>query len=154
MSAQLDSVTTYRRMTEADLDCIVAIERHVHAHPWTRGNFADSLLAGYHCWVVERESELIAYGIIMVAAEEAHLLNLSVTSTWQRRGIGGELARYFVNTARDCGAARIYLEVRPSNVAARALYARSGFAEVGVRPGYYPAAGGREDAVIMEYRLQ
>ena len=152
MSAQLDSVTTYRRMTEADLDGIAAIERHVHAHPWTRGNFADSLSAGYHCWVAERESQLIAYGIIMVAAGEAHLLNLSVASSWQRRGIGAELARFFVKIARDHGAGRIYLEVRPSNVAARALYGRSGFAEVGVRPGYYPASGGREDAVIMELK--
>jgi ribosomal-protein-alanine N-acetyltransferase len=154
MSAQLDSVTTYRPMTEADLDGIVAIERRVHAHPWTRGNFADSLAAGYHCWVAERDSQLIAYGIILVAAGEAHLLNLSVESGWQRHGIGTELTGFFVKVAREQGAARIYLEVRPSNVAARALYGRSGFSEVGMRAGYYPASGGREDAVIMEIDLQ
>ena len=154
MSAQLDSVTRYRRMTATDLDGIVAIERHVHAHPWTRGNFADSLAAGYHCWVAERDMQLIAYGIIMVAAGEAHLLNLSVASSWQRHGIGTELTHFFVKLARDQGAERIYLEVRPSNVAARALYGRSGFAEVGVRTGYYPTSGGREDAVIMELGLK
>jgi ribosomal-protein-alanine N-acetyltransferase len=150
MSAQIDSLTTYRQMTEADLDCIVEIERIVHAHPWTRGNFVDSLAAGYHCWIAERDAQTAGYGIVMIAAGEAHLLNLSVASNWQQHGIGTEFTRFFVKLARDYGAVKIYLEVRPSNIAARALYRRSGFAEIGVRPGYYPAAGGREDAVIME----
>ena len=154
MSAQLDSVVTYRRMGEADLAQIVAIEEAVHAHPWSRGNFADSMGAGYHCWVVERDSELVGYGVVTIAAAEAHLLNLSVAGAWQRRGIGAQLTRFFVKLARDYGAGKIHLEVRPSNAAARALYARAGFAEVGVRPDYYPAAGGREDAVIMELELK
>src|SRR5438132_13954438 len=112
MSAQIDSITTYRRMAEADLDGVTAIEDAVHAHPWTRGNFADSLSAGYHCWIIERDRQLVGYGVIMIAAGEAHLLNLSVASAWQRRGIGSELARFFVKLARDYGAEKIYLEVR------------------------------------------
>ena len=153
MSAQLGETTLYARMDERDLDAVVAIEESVHAHPWTRGNFADSLAAGYHCWVARRHRELVAYFVVMIAAGEAHLLNLSVAGGWQRRGIGTELARFAVQLARDYGAASIYLEVRPSNAAARALYAAEAFSEIGVRPDYYPAGEGREDAVIMERKL-
>ena len=153
MSAQIDSVTTYRRMEEGDLDRVAAIEETVHAHPWSRGNFSDSIVAGYHCWVVERARQLVGYGVLMTAADESHLLNLTVAAPWQRRGIGSELAGFFVKLARDYGAGKIFLEVRPSNVAARALYARNGFSEIGLRPDYYPASAGREDAVIMELRL-
>ena len=154
MSAQIDSVTTYRRMSEPDLVWVTAIESEVHAHPWTRGNFADSLSAGYHCWVIEQGRNIVGYGVMMVAADEAHLLNLSVAAASQRRGLGAELTRFFVKLARDYGAEKIFLEVRPSNAAARALYARSGFTEVGLRRDYYPAHSGREDAVIMELPLK
>jgi [ribosomal protein S18]-alanine N-acetyltransferase len=153
MSAQLDSTTTYVRMGEVHLDAIVAIEERVHVHPWTRGNFADSIAAGYHCWVAHRQGALAGYGVVMIAAGEAHLLNLSIASEWQRRGVGAELTRFFVRLAADYGADKIFLEVRPSNVAARALYSALGFAEIGVRRDYYPAPGGREDAVIMELPL-
>ena len=153
MSAQIGNETIYGRMAEPDLDEIVAIEHAVHIHPWSRGNFADSISAGYHCWVAHRDSALVGYGVVMIGAGEAHLLNLSVAPEWQRQGIGAELTRFFVKLARDYGAGKIYLEVRPSNAPARALYAAEGFAEVGVRRDYYPASGGREDAVIMELNL-
>ena len=154
MSAQIDSSTTYGRMSERELDEVVAIERAVHAHPWTRGNFSDSMSAGYHCWVARRDRSLVGYGVVVVAAGEAHLLNLSVAPAWQRQGIGGELTRFFVKLAGDYGAEKIYLEVRPSNAAARALYAGHGFSEIGVRRDYYPAGEGREDAVIMELEIK
>ena len=154
MSAQLADGTTYRKLGGADLDRVVSIENAVHMHPWTRGNFADSVEAGYHCWLAERGLQLVGYGIVMVAGGEAHLLNLSVAPQWQRRGVGRELTRFFVKLALDYGADRIYLEVRPSNTAARALYSASGFQEIGVRRDYYPAEMGREDAVVMELKLQ
>ena len=154
MSAQIDSTTTYRRMAESELDQVVEIETAVHVHPWTRGNFSDSLNAGYHCWAARREGALVGYGVLVIAAGEAHLLNLSVAPGWQRRGVGAELTRFLVKLARDYGAQSIYLEVRPSNVAARALYAGHGFAEIGVRRDYYPSPNGREDAVIMELELK
>ena len=153
MSARLADATTYRKLTEADLDRVLTIENAVHMHPWTRGNFADSVDAGYHCWIAERGIQLVGYGIVMIGAGEAHLLNLSVAPGWQRRGVGTELTRFFMRLARDYGAEKIFLEVRPSNAAARALYAAEGFAEIGVRRDYYPAPGGREDAVVMELAL-
>lgn len=149
MSAVPDMSNRMRQMAAGDLDGVEAIERIIYSHPWTRGNFADSLAAGYHCWVLERNGELAAYAVTMIAAGEAHLLNLSVAEPLQRQGLGSELLRFVLQLARDCAAVTIYLEVRESNAAARALYARHGFSEVGMRKGYYPATAGREDAVTM-----
>jgi [ribosomal protein S18]-alanine N-acetyltransferase len=154
MSARLDMLPRYRRMTAADLDAVVAIEEAIYPHPWTRGNFTDSLQAGYHCWIVERGGTVSGYTVVMIAAGEAHLLNLSVAATWQRRGMGRELLNFVLKLARDYGAGRILLEVRPSNVAAIALYAQAGFAEIAVRRGYYPAGASREDAVVMQLSLR
>ena len=153
MSAQLDLEPRYRRMTAADLDAIVAIENAIYPHPWTRGNFADSLAAGYHCWVVERGGEMAGYTVASSAAGEAHLLNLSVAAPWQRRGLGREILRFVVKLARDYGARRMLLEVRPSNQAAIALYVASGFAEIGRRRGYYPDGDAREDAIVLQLEL-
>ena len=88
MSARLDTLPRYRRMTEADIDAIMAIEITIYPHPWTRGNFGDSLRAEYHCWIMEAGGEIIGYSVIMIAAGEAHLLNLSIAAQWQRQGRG------------------------------------------------------------------
>jgi ribosomal-protein-alanine N-acetyltransferase len=141
-------------MTPADLDAVVTIERDVHAHPWTEGNFADSIESGHHCWVVEHQSEIVAYTVLTVAAGEAHLLNLSVGREWQRRGLGSHMTRFMLKLARDHGAQLLFLEVRPSNAAALALYSRNGFAEIGRRRDYYPDGEGREDAVVMQVNLE
>src|SRR5688500_6313932 len=154
MSAQLDMLPRYRRMIAADLDAVVVIEDAIYAHPWTRGNFAGSQQAGYHCWVVECGGAVSGYTVVVIAAGEAHLLNLSVAAPWQRRGIGRELLKFVLKLARDYGAGRILLEVRPSNGAALALYAQAGFDQVAVRRGYYPAGASREDAIVLERSLQ
>jgi ribosomal-protein-alanine N-acetyltransferase len=153
MSAQLDTTPRFRRMTESDLDAVMAIEEKVYTHPWTRGNFADSLAARNQCCVLEWHGVMAGYAILMTGAGEAHLLNLSIASAWQRRGLGRALLGYIVGVARDMSVRKIFLEVRVSNTAARALYAESRFREIGVRRGYYPAHSGREDAIVLEYTL-
>ena len=153
MSARLDLMPRYRRMTAADLDAVIAIEDTIYPHPWTYGNFRDSLAAGYHCWVVECGGELAGYAVVMVAAGEAHLLNLSVAAPWQRRGIGREALNFAMKLARDYGAEKILLEVRPSNGAAIALYSSAGFTEIAKRRSYYPAGDSREDAMVLERSL-
>ena len=140
-------------MTAADLDTVVAIEQDVYPHPWTRGNFRDSLAAGYQCWVAECGGEIAGYCVVAIAADEAHLLNMSVAAPWQRRGVGREVLGFVLRLAREARAARILLEVRPSNEAARALYAAAGFAVIGTRRDYYPASDGREDAVVLQLEL-
>lgn len=154
MSAQLDTLPRYRRMAAVDLDAVTAAESRIYPYPWTRGNFADSLDAGYHCWIVECRSAIVGYSVVMIAAGEAHLLNLSIAGEWQRRGLGAALLRFIIKLARDYAANRIFLEVRPSNIAGRALYAGAGFSEIAVRRGYYPADGGREDALVLALDLQ
>ena len=153
MSARLDSLPNYRRMNAHDLDALMAIENEIYPYPWTRGNFSDSLNAGYHCWVVECGGVIVGYSVVMIAAGEAHLLNLSIAAGWQRRGLGTALLRFIIKLAGDYAAGKIFLEVRPSNAASRALYGGAGFAEIAVRRGYYPAGAGREDAVVMELVL-
>lgn len=149
MSAQLDSLPEFRPMRSTDLDRIMEIEPKIYSHPWTRGNFDDSLAAGYSCWVVEIGGALAGYGVLMIGVREAHLLNLSVAPDWQRRGFGHMLLGHFVRVARASDAAQLFLEVRPSNRAARRLYAQFGFHDISVRRGYYPAGHGREDAILM-----
>lgn len=140
-------------MTAADLDAVVAIEEEIYPHPWTRGNFGDSLAADYDCWITECGGVRAGYCVVMIAAGEAHLLNLSVAGLWQRRGLGREILGFVLQLARRRGAQRILLEVRPSNQAARALYAAAGFNEVARRRDYYPAGAGREDAIVLQLVL-
>src|SRR4051812_15589751 len=139
MSALLNDFPRYRRMHEHDLDAVMAIENVVYPQPWTRGNFRDSLRESYHCWVVEIAGELVGYSVIAIAAGEAHLLNLSIAADWQRRGHGREMLKFVLKLARDFAASKIFLEVRPTNLAGIALYAAAGFTEIAIRRGYYPA---------------
>jgi [ribosomal protein S18]-alanine N-acetyltransferase len=140
-------------MAESDLDALLRIERAIYDFPWTRGNFRDSLRAGYSCWAARAEGELIGYAVMMLAAGEAHLLNLSVAAGRQGRGHGRALLAHLLAVARDHGARVLFLEVRPSNGAAQRLYAAFGFEQIGVRRGYYPAHGGREDALVFSINL-
>jgi [ribosomal protein S18]-alanine N-acetyltransferase len=149
MSAVLAQAPHVRPMMRDDIDEVIAIERTIYEHPWTPGNFRDSLQAGYSCWMLECGGALAGYGVLMTGVEEAHLLNLSVALAWQRRGLGRYLLGHFTDIARKADAHCILLEVRPSNLAARALYTQAGFRELYVRSGYYPAAQGREDAILM-----
>ena len=155
MSAILKPVVEARLMSEADLPAVMAIETDVYAFPWTQGNFRDSLAAGYSCrtYYGVREAELIGYSVVMTAAEEAHLLNLSIAAARQRQGYGSILLQRLCESARGAGARLIYLEVRPSNLGGLRLYERHGFQRVGVRRDYYPARQGREDALIFSLPL-
>ena len=140
-------------MREQDLDEVMAIESAIYTHPWTRGNFADSLHAGYECFTWRMNGELIGYFILMAAAGEAHLLNLSVAQQHQRRGHGSALLHEAIAIARRRGAKNIFLEVRPSNRGAQDLYVRFGFRRIAVRRDYYPAHFGREDALVFSLSL-
>lgn len=151
MSAQLDATPRYRRIDEADLDAVMAIENAVYTHPWTRDNFTDSLNAGYQCWLMECAGMMVGYCVVAIAAGEAHLLNLSIAPGWKRRGLGSLLLEFVQRLVAERAAQRIFLEVRVSNAAARALYARAGFREIATRRGYYPAGAGREDALVLEF---
>ena len=154
MSAVLKDVPELRPMRECDLAEVMAIEAAIYSHPWTGGNFSDALRAGYECRTLRLGAELIAYFVLMSAAGEAHLLNLSVAARHQRSGHGAMLLGEAMGLARRLGARSLFLEVRPSNRGAQALYTRFGFRKAGVRRAYYPAAIGREDALVLTLPLQ
>lgn len=140
-------------MRLVDLEQIESIERQAYSHPWTEGIFRDCLRAGYGCWSLEQAGEVIGYGILSAAAGEAHVLNVCVVPDAQGEGHGTRLMKRLIDLARWHQAERIFLEVRPSNERAIALYQRLGFAAIGRRPGYYPAEDGREDALVMALPL-
>ena len=153
MSAVLKDLPQLGAMREPDLGEVMRIEEAIYSHPWTRGNFADSLVAGYECRTWRTGSDLLGYFVLMVAAGEAHLLNLSVAPAWQRKGHGSALLREAAAIARLRGGRGIFLEVRPSNAGAQALYTCFGFRRIAVRRGYYPAHSGREDALVLTLAL-
>lgn len=138
-----------RSMCREDLVQVAAIEQSAYEFGWTPGIFRDCLRAGHACWVLASGDEVIGYGVLSAAAGEAHVLNVCVAPHCQGQGYGQRIVKRLLDAARWHGAERVFLEVRPSNVGAQALYEAAGFNEVGRRPRYYPARNGREDAIIM-----
>ncbi len=138
-----------RPMRECDLSEIAELDRLCYPFPWTLGNFADSMYAGYRCCVYAEPAYILAYAVLMQVVDEAHLLNLTVAPAWQGLGYGQAMLRRLMACAREEGSVSMWLEVRPSNVTACGLYRNMGFTQAGVRKQYYPALQGREDALVM-----
>lgn len=143
----------YRRMRAADLSEVARLEKSLYAFPWSLGNFRDSVDAGYDCWIVTHGEAVIGYAVLMIALDEAHLLNFAVAAEWQNQGIGRAFLDHVVQVAKQAGCLIVYLEVRPSNLAARHLYRTAGFQQIAIRPDYYPASSGREDALFLGLTL-
>jgi ribosomal-protein-alanine N-acetyltransferase len=155
-------------MTEADLDAVVEVEKTAYTHPWSRKHFSDSLQSGYPAVLLLGEPlpgevahpgrpdgrVLLGYLVAMPGVDEVHLLNITVAPAQQRQGWARLMLDALVLWSRGQRAQWLWLEVRHSNTPARALYERYGFAQVGLRRGYYPAGQReREDAVVMSLNL-
>lgn len=154
MSAALqDEAPSLRPMREADISGVMVVELRNYPFPWTKGIFLDCLRVGYSCWVYERKNEIVGYGVLSLGAGEAHVLNLSIDPLNQGKGLGRHLLQHLIDIAQQRGADTAFLEVRPSNKAAVQLYLSVGFNQVGSRRNYYPAVGGREDALIFARAL-
>lgn len=153
MSAEPQSLLHYSPMTALDLKRVIDIENSVYSHPWTLGNFRDSIQAGHRCVLLNYGEKIIGYAVVMIAADEAHVLNITIAREWQRQGHGRTLLLHLATIAITEFARSFFLEVRPSNPAAKALYESIGFKIIGVRRHYYPAIAGREDAIVMELKL-
>ncbi len=148
-----------RDMTMADLEAVISIEEQVHSHPWTRGMFIDALTHGNICKVYAAEKHIVGYAVLMAALDEVTLLDISIARTFHRQGLGAKLLAEMLALTRENEFVKMILEVRRSNLAAYALYHKAGFSDIGVRRGYYPAGNSgsnnsREDAIVMEYKLQ
>lgn len=154
MSAAVEPRTQIRLMLPSDLKAVAQVERAAYHYPWSHGIFRDCLLAGYYGLVLEVGDAVAGYGIMSIAAGEAHILNLCVHPSCQRLGLGRRLLHALVCRAQEAEASKIFLEVRPSNQVALNLYASVGFEQIGIRPGYYQAEAGREDAVVLALTLR
>lgn len=142
-----------RPMTVQDLVQVMQVERNAYEFPWSVGIFRDCLRVGYCCRVLVNGSRVIGHGVMSVAVNECHLLNICVDPVYQRRGLGRQLLTHLLDIARSQHAHLAILEVRRSNHAAYALYNAVGFNEVGIRKNYYPGRRGREDAIVLACEL-
>ena len=143
-----------RPMQHADLEAVLEIESVAYQFPWSRQIFADCLMAGYFASVLDTGTQVIGYSILSTAAAEAHILNLCVDPDCQRAGYGRQMLDHLLDYADAVGVERMFLEVRPSNIAAIALYENAGFVQLGVRKSYYRAAEGREDAMVLVLEME
>lgn len=142
-----------RSMTHDDLPHVSDIERRSYEFPWSHGVFRDCLLAGYHCMVLENEGKIAGYSVLSVAAGEAHILNICVDPAHRAYGYGARLLDDILLKARGESVREVFLEVRPTNVTAIALYKKRGFVQIAERPAYYQAHDGREDAAVLSRKL-
>lgn len=142
-----------RAMTEADVPSVGEVERAAYQFPWSDGIFRDCVRVGYECRVVTLDHAIIAYSVMSVGAGESHILNLCVAEEFRGRGIGRRLLNDMIDRAAIAGMDAAFLEVRPTNTTAIRLYRSLGFEQVGMRRGYYQAAGGREDAAVFKLAL-
>jgi ribosomal-protein-alanine N-acetyltransferase len=154
MSALIkDPLLKIRPMSESDVDAVMQVESRAYEFPWTPGIFRDCLRVGYHCWVYSLDQQIIGFSVMSVAVGEAHILNICIAPEHQGHGLGRRLLERTLTLAKKQGADTAFLEVRASNRAALRLYETLGFNEIGLRPGYYPAKTGREDAVLLALSL-
>lgn len=144
-----DPLLQMRPMQQNDIDKIIVVERRCYEFPWTPGIFRDCLRVGYCSWVYQLGQEIVGYAVMSVAAGEAHILNICIHPEFQGRGLAKPLLQRMLSLAGQHHANDLFLEVRVSNSAALKLYDTFGFNEIGIRQGYYPANGGREDAVLL-----
>lgn len=142
-----------RLMTQFDLQPVMAIENEAYEFPWTPGIMSDCLKCGYHCYVYEVDCEVRGYLIFSTVLDEMHLLNICIDPAYQNKGYGKQFINWLINFAHDLGTKTLYLEVRVSNHAAIYLYQNLGFNEIGIRPDYYPAKNGKEDAQLFACEL-
>lgn len=154
MSAAVEPRTHIRLMLPADLKAVARIEKAAYQFPWNLGIFRDCLLAGYYSIVLDVGGAVTGFAIMSTAASEAHVLNICVHPGARRFGYGRRMLNALILKAHALEVEQVFLEVRPSNKAALNLYRSAGFAEIGVRPAYYQAEFGREDAVVLSARLQ
>ena len=154
MTASAKPEVRLEPLTDALLDDVLRIENSAYAHPWTRGNFVDSIKSGYQSLALMGEDTLIGYWVAMEGVEEAHLLNITVAPEFQGQGYGVLMLDALALWARSRNAQCLWLEVRVSNARAMQVYERYGFRPVGERKNYYPADHGqREHAVVMSMTL-
>ena len=151
---KLKDQLNYRYMTESDLEAVLKIEMLSNPFPWTKQNFIDCLRRDYYCLIQTHSDGVSGFAIQSIALDEAHLLNIGVSSSKRRQGLGTDLLEKIIYASEAMGSDKIFLEVRASNAAAISLYLDFGFKQIGVRKDYYRLPEGKEDALLMSKSLK
>ena len=149
MNKNMSALVEIRTMNYSDLKQVMRVEKKAYPHPWTLGIFRDCLRVGHHAWVMLLDQKVVGYAVVMLSPGEAHILNICIDPDYQAKGLGRQLLRYLIKNTNQTDIDMVLLEVRRSNRSAQRLYQSEGFHELGVRKAYYPAADGREDAIIL-----
>ncbi len=137
------------KMTLADLDRVLEIEAKSYQTPWSRRAFTSEITDNSYAYyfALRAGDKIIGYVGMWVILDEAHITNIAVDPAYRRRGLGEMMLVRMFEKAKEHGASRMTLEVRVSNTGAQALYRKLGFADRGLRKGYYTDSN--EDAIIM-----
>ena len=144
----------YRYMIEADMEAVLEIETLSNPFPWTEQNFIDCLKRDYYCLIQTHSDAISGFAIQSIALDEAHLLNIGVSSNKRREGLGSDLLEKIIYASEAMGSKKVFLEVRVSNIAATNLYLDFGFKKIGIRKDYYRLPEGEEDALLMSKSLR
>ena len=137
-----------RRMTEADVDGVAAVEAATFPTPWSRDAFDSEMRnVAARYLVAEKEGKVIGFAGAWIILDESHITNIAVLKDERGQGIGRMLTQGLMQYLSNLGAAYATLEVRKSNEVAQNLYKSLGFIKLGVRKRYYEDNG--EDALIM-----
>lgn len=153
MNAITQEQLIFKTMKHSDVEELMEIEQRAYVIPWSAGIVRDCIQMGYECQVARVQGEIVAYAFASIGAGEAHLLNITVKPELQGQGLGRRMLLQMLDLIQAQHVDTVYLEVRPSNKAARKLYRSIGFNQIGVRKGYYPDPKGREDAYVYQLLL-
>jgi ribosomal-protein-alanine N-acetyltransferase len=135
-----------RKAVVSDIDAILGIEKSSFPDPWDRASFLEAIDPKDKFFFVSASENINGYIVLETVLDEGHITDLAVDERFRSKGIATSLMKHALETAKSLGTARVFLEVRSSNEAAKKLYEKFGFKEVGKRKKYYSKAN--EDALI------
>ena len=139
----------FRLLLESDIDSVLSIEQQNYQHPWSEKIFRDCLNSNYQCYAILLYQKFSGYLVVSTVLDEAHLLNVSLLNEIHGQGLGKATLYWLFDELKKQKIEKLFLEVRPSNLAALSLYTKLGFETIGLRKDYYPNQQGREDAIAM-----
>ncbi|MGH7592490.1 MAG: ribosomal protein S18-alanine N-acetyltransferase [Gemmatimonadales bacterium] len=141
-----------RPVSLADLPGLAALEREAFSDPWTVAQLRTAMAwTGAIALIADDGVGVVGYVLGRVIVDEGEILSLATIARRRRQGFGRRLLGAMLEAMRERGAHAVWLEVRMSNAAARAMYQSAGFATAGIRPGYYNRPD--EDALVLRCEL-
>ena len=136
-----------------DLSNVYKLEVESYDFPWTKEILRDCILYKYDAFTIYFNNLLVGYIIAKISFPETHILNLTISKNFRKKGLGRSLIELIINDSRIKGTEDIILEVRVNNHDAISLYEKLNFQKVGVRRNYYESNEGREDAFVLKLKL-